>query len=75
VKADEERDELYMESVRRFNERRCEQHRLAWSTRFETDYGLRWDHERGVWADSEGHAYDGERLYGYSRSGGRPDAA
>jgi hypothetical protein len=32
----------------------------AWSTRFETDYGLKWDHERQVWAASDGFAYDGK---------------
>ena len=30
MKADEEREELYMESVRRFNERRQRENRLAW---------------------------------------------
>ena len=34
----------------------------AWSVRFETDYGLRWDHAREVWADSGGHAYDGQKF-------------
>jgi hypothetical protein len=42
---------------------------MMWSTRFEVDYGLRWDHERQVWAASDGFAYDGERLYDYSRRG------
>ena len=41
---------------------------LAWSTRFETTYGLEWDPAREVWTDREGHAYDGERLFGYSRA-------
>jgi hypothetical protein len=41
----------------------------AWSTRFETDYGLRWDNARQVWADSSeaGHAHHGARLFDYSR--------
>ena len=36
---------------------------MAWSTRFEVDYGLRWDHERRVWASSaeDGFTYDGQR--------------
>ena len=34
----------------------------GWSTLFETDYGLKWDHKREVWTDSEGHAYDGSRF-------------
>jgi len=32
---------------------------MMWSTRFETDYGLRWDHERQVWTAEDGFAYDG----------------
>ena len=42
----------------------------AWSTRFETDYGLAWDAKRQVWTDSEGFAYDGLRF-----GPRRPDAA
>jgi hypothetical protein len=42
---------------------------MALTTRYETDYGLRWDHERRVWTTEDGFAYDGERLYDYSRSG------
>jgi hypothetical protein len=44
----------------------------AWSTRFETDYGLKWDHERQVWTDSSeaGFAYDGSRFGVGSRTGG-----
>jgi len=34
---------------------------LAWSTRFETDFGLRWDHARKVWSTSDGFSYDGKR--------------
>lgn len=40
----------------------------AWATRIEADYGLRWDNGRGVWAASDGFAYDGERLRSYSRA-------
>ena len=40
-----------------------------WSTRFEVDYGLRWDHERQVWTAEDGFAYDGAHLFDYSRSG------
>ncbi len=35
---------------------------LAWSTRFETDWGLRWDRRRECWVDSSGFHYDGSRL-------------
>jgi hypothetical protein len=43
---------------------------MAWSTRYGVDEeGLRWDHERGVWEASDGYAFDGERLYEYSREG------
>jgi hypothetical protein len=31
---------------------------MGWSTKFETDYGLAWDHGREVWTDSGGFAYD-----------------
>jgi hypothetical protein len=31
---------------------------LAWSTRYEVGYGLRWDHERQVWTARDGFAYD-----------------
>jgi hypothetical protein len=47
----------------------------AWSTRFETDYGLRWDNDRQVWTGSDGHAFDGLRLHDFSRGGGVGDAA
>jgi hypothetical protein len=30
----------------------------AWCTRFETDYGLRWDHQRQVWTVADGFAYE-----------------
>jgi hypothetical protein len=30
---------------------------LTWSTRYEVDYGLRWDHERQVWVATDGFAY------------------
>ena len=33
-----------------------------WSTRFEVDYGLTWDHRREVWVDGDGHRYDGSRF-------------
>ncbi len=42
---------------------------MAWSTRFDTDHGLRWDPERACWTDRAGHAYDGTRFYAYSRGG------
>ena len=31
---------------------------MAWSTCYEVDYGLRWDHERQVWTAGDGFAYD-----------------
>ena len=37
---------------------------------FETDQGLRWDHERQVWTTRDGFAYDGLRLHDYARGGG-----
>jgi hypothetical protein len=43
---------------------------MAWSTRYEVDYGLRWDAEREVWAATDGFAYDGEWVFDYSREGG-----
>ena len=36
---------------------------MAWSTRFETDYGLVWDQEREVWVGSDGFSYDGRRTH------------
>ncbi len=30
---------------------------LMWSTRYEVDYGLRWDPDREVWAATDGFAY------------------
>ena len=33
------------------------------------DDGLRWDAKREVWVGSDGFAYDGERLFAYSRGG------
>ena len=30
---------------------------LTWSTHYEVDYGLRWDHERQVWEATDGFAY------------------
>jgi hypothetical protein len=30
---------------------------MAWSTRYEVDYGLRWDSDRQVWAATDGFAY------------------
>jgi hypothetical protein len=44
----------------------------AWSTYWEVDYGLVWNHEREVWVDGDGHAYDGSRFGAGSR---RPHAA
>jgi hypothetical protein len=31
---------------------------MAWSTRFETDYGLKWDADRRVWTTRGGFAYE-----------------
>ena len=41
-----------------------------WSIRWEVDYGLKWDPKRECWVDSDGHAYDGARVYEYYRGGG-----
>jgi len=41
-----------------------------WSTRWELDYGLQWDHRREVWIGGDGHHYDGARFHDYSRQGG-----
>jgi hypothetical protein len=30
---------------------------MAWSTRYEVDYGLAWDHERQAWVATDGFAY------------------
>jgi hypothetical protein len=46
-----------------------------WSTRWEVDWGLEWDHERGAWVSPDGHAYDGERLTTYSRTCSRNGTA
>jgi hypothetical protein len=35
--------------------------------RYEVDDGLQWDDGRGAWVASDGHAYDGERLFDYAR--------
>ena len=42
---------------------------MAWSTRYDVDDGLTWDAKREVWVGSDGFAYDGERLFAYSRGG------
>ncbi len=49
----------------------------AWSIRFETDYGLRWDRERQVWTASDGFAYDGSESSqaGAPAEAGTHDAA
>jgi hypothetical protein len=41
----------------------------AWSVRWEIDGGLWWDAKRQVWVGEDGFAYDGARLFDYSRSG------
>jgi hypothetical protein len=41
-----------------------------WTTTWQISE-LAWDHKRECWVDGDGHAYDGERLYEYSRGGGR----
>jgi hypothetical protein len=41
-----------------------------WSTYWEVSE-LAWDNERECWVDGDGIAYDGARLYEYSRQGGR----
>jgi hypothetical protein len=39
---------------------------LTWSTRYEVDYGLRWDHERQVWVATDGFAYAPPERTGHS---------
>ena len=34
---------------------------MAWSTHFEIDWDLKWDHDRKCWVASDGFAYDGLR--------------
>ena len=41
---------------------------MAWSTRYDVE-DLTWDAKREVWVGSDGFAYDGERLFEYSRGG------
>ncbi len=41
-----------------------------WSTYWEVDHGLTWDHHRECWVDGEGFAYDGSRFGAGSRAGG-----
>jgi hypothetical protein len=36
---------------------------MAYSTRFETDYGLRWNYDREVWTGSDGFTYDGKGMH------------
>jgi hypothetical protein len=35
---------------------------IAWSTRYEVDYGLRWDADREVWVAADGFTFDGSAL-------------
>ena len=44
---------------------------MAWSTRYEVDYGLAWDHRRRVWRAEDGFAYDGAPFAGVGRDNGR----
>lgn len=37
---------------------------LAWTTRFDTDFGLRWDSGREVWTATDGMAYEPPSLAG-----------
>ena len=36
---------------------------MAHSTRFETDHGLRWDHDREVWTATDGFPFGGKRTH------------
>ena len=42
---------------------------MAWSSRYDTEDGLTWAADREVWVGSDGFAFDGSRLYEYSRAG------
>jgi hypothetical protein len=44
---------------------------MAWSTCYVVDFGLKWNSDRRVWTAEDGFAYDGERLYDYSRQGAK----
>jgi hypothetical protein len=35
---------------------------MMWSTRYEVNYGLTWDHERQVWTATDGFAFDGTAV-------------
>jgi hypothetical protein len=39
----------------------------AWSTYWEVDYGLVWDHSRECWMDGDGYRYDGSGFGSGSR--------
>ena len=38
-----------------------------WSTYWEVDYDLQWDHKRECWVDGDGHRYDGSQFGAGSR--------
>ena len=44
--------------------------RKSWSTYWEVDHGLVWDHRRECWQDGDGHRYDGSRFGAGSRTPG-----
>jgi hypothetical protein len=46
-----------------------------WSTRWELDYGVRWDAKRECWVDGDGHRYDGSRFGSSAGSTGTTHAA
>jgi hypothetical protein len=66
TEAQQARDERVEEVIRVIAKGAPEQ---LWSMHWRIDYDLRWDNRRGAWIDSDGHAYDGARLYDYSRNG------
>ena len=43
---------------------------MAWSTRYEVDYGLKWDPDREVWTASDGFAYAYVEERALARGGG-----
>jgi hypothetical protein len=54
-----EADQVFRERVREVKEAHAKGAAdRALCTRFETDYGLRWDHKRQVWTAADGFAYE-----------------
>ena len=61
---DRAEEEAWSKSESRYDAHRRAGNRAAW-----VDDGLEWDAKREVWVGSDSFAYDGERLFAYSRGG------